>query len=79
MTLKWNRKHGNLFAVGRRAQYSITHRGVGTRVLQAIGYDGLPLLDLPPFGAVYLTEYLAKCGAEELELSRTVEPEMSGT
>jgi hypothetical protein len=79
MTLKWNREHGDLFAVGRRGRYSITHGSIGTRVLTATGYDGLPLLDLPPFGAVYLTEWLAKLGADELESRYVVEPEMSGT
>jgi len=78
MTLKWNRKHGNLFAVGRRAQYAITQRGIGTKILTATDYDGLPLLDLPPFGAVYLNEWQAKTNAEMLETRYVVEPQMSG-
>lgn len=79
MDLRWNRKHDNMLAVGQRATYTITQRGVGTQVLTAVGHDGLTLLDLPPFGAYYFTELAAKQAAEQVDSRRYVEPEMSGT
>lgn len=65
-------------AVGRRARYAIRTRSIGTKVLTAVGYDGLPLMDLPPFGAVFFNEGAAKLAAEDLESLRAVEPQMSG-
>ena len=79
MTLKWYREGDSICASGRRGYYTIADRSFGTKKLTAVGYDGLPFLDLPPFGALLTSQPAAVAAAEELDSRRFIEAQMSGT
>ena len=79
MSLTWNGRPGNLVAVGTRATYTIQTLGPLTRyILQGIGHDSLPLLDLPPFGAQFTELFEAQKAAAAIDKRPNFEPQMSG-
>lgn len=79
MSLTWNGAPGHLIAVGTRATYTIQTIGPLTRhILQGIGWDGLPLLDLPPFGAQFTDLWTAQRAAADIDKRPNHDPQMSG-
>jgi hypothetical protein len=79
MSLTWGGTQGNLVAVGTRATYTIQTVGPLTRyILQGIGHDELPLLDLPPFGAQFTDLWTAQRAAAEIDKRPNHDPQMSG-
>lgn len=62
-------------ALGTKAVYTLrSATGFVGCVLTAVGWDGLPLLALPPFGKHFARPNEAKDYAERLERVKTVEP-----
>lgn len=79
MTLVWKGSPADLQAVGIRGVYRIQTIGPLTRyVLQGIGHDELPLLDLPPFGAQFTDLWTAQRAASDIDKRPNHDPQMSG-
>ena len=81
--LTWSRPDNDTGAIhaaaGRRGIYTIRWNPKIGIVLNGVGHDGLTMLALSPDGRAFDTQTAAKDYAAQLDRTKTVEPEVSGT
>lgn len=76
--LNWYGDHRYVAASGYRGTYRIRCTGLGVHLLAATGHDQLPMIDLPPEGAVFTQQQWAREAAEALDRRRSTETQMGG-
>ena len=76
--LKWSATSASeSSAFGWHGEYTIRLQGF-VYLLTGVGFDGLPLLALPPFGKAFTEAKAAAAYADKLDQVRHLEPYVSG-